>query len=81
MSESLKATWTVRAGVIPGEPMAEYTKQFRYTSAQREEDQIILNRPQDHAHFSRIRAEAVDYYLQVSMPNLINWAEIVFHWY
>jgi len=77
----LKASWEVRAGIIPGQPLPVWTKRFFYTSAQREEDETKLNEPHHHAHFSRIRAEAMDYYLQASMPNLVNWAEITFIWY
>ena len=79
MPLALKASWTVRAGVIPGEPSPEFTKSWKYTSEDKAKDDAI-KRPQEHAIFSKMRAEALDYYLQVSMPQLHNWAEIVFLW-
>lgn len=79
--EALKASWEVRAGIIPGQPIPEFTKRWHYTSKQHHEDETINNKPTDHAVFSKMRAEALDYYLQVSMPNLNNWAELTFVWY
>jgi hypothetical protein len=34
----LKGTWTIRAGVIPGQPMKEFTRQYFYTSEMDEQD-------------------------------------------
>jgi hypothetical protein len=79
--ESLKASWEVRAGVIPGQPRPEFTRRWHYTSAQREEDEKSGNDMTYHATFSKLRAEAIDYYLQVSLPQLNNWADITFLWY
>ena len=76
-----KGAWRVRAGVIPGEPLDEFTKEWFYTNEDREKDQAVNKLPNSHAIFSKLRAEAMDYYLQVSMPHLNNWAELTFIWY
>jgi hypothetical protein len=81
LMEALKAAWEVRAGVIPGQAMPEYTKRWLYTSKMREEDEAHGSEISYHATFSKMRAEAVDYYIQISMPNLNNWAELTFIWY
>jgi hypothetical protein len=80
---ALKAVWTVRAGVISGEEMEKYTKRWHYTSEERAKDDAGAN-PYDlayHSTFAKLRAEAVDYYIQVSLPNALNWAELTFIWY
>lgn len=80
MPQALKASWEVHAGVIPGQRRAEYSKYWEYLSSDAEEDRQIED-PSVHAKFSKLRAEAMDYYLQVSLPALNNWATITFVWY
>lgn len=80
MPQALKATWTVRAGVIPGKPIDEFTRTWHYTSQDHEEDQKHGQEPFHHARFSKMRAEALDYCCQVSMPSVNNWAELTFLW-
>lgn len=75
-----KGAWQVRAGLIPKEPLPEFTKKWMYTSADYEQDSRI-QKPSEVAKFSKLRAEAMDYYLQISDPRLNNWAELVFIWY
>jgi len=36
--------------------------------------------PAYHSRLAKTRAEALDYYLQVSLPQLNNWAVIEFVW-
>ncbi len=76
------ASWTIRAGVIPGKPMKEFSRQYFYTGEMNEQDRA--NNPNGDPHYHsllcKMRAEAMDYYLQVSNPQILNWAEIVFIW-
>lgn len=84
MPQALKAAWEVRAGVLPGIPIPEFTKQFIYTSDDNEADNAANpggKDPSYHSKLAKVRAEAMDYYLQVSLPNLNNWATITFLWY
>lgn len=53
---------------------------FKYTDEDKQADDK-LKHPYDHAGFSRMRAVAMDYFLQVSMPNLNNWAKLEFVWF
>jgi hypothetical protein len=80
MPLALKASWTVQAGLIPGKPIDAFSKRWEYTSEDHAKDDF-LRAPSDHALFSKLRAEAMDYYLQVSQPSLNNWATITFIWY
>lgn len=81
MHEALAGAWEVRAGVIPSQPIPEFTQQWFYLASDREIDNQTSSKPWAHARFSKIRAEAMDYFTQVSMPHLNNWAEITFIWY
>jgi hypothetical protein len=78
---ALKASWEVRAGLIPGQPRPEFTRRFHYTSEDRAEDEKHGSEMSYHADFAKMRAVALDYFMQVSMPALNNWAEITFLWY
>ena len=90
----LKAAWEVHAGLIPMQSMEEFTKIFPYTSEDYEEDRKNEDNFKDpenikqktvgyafHSRFSKIRAEAIDYYLQLNSPQILNWAQITFIWY
>jgi hypothetical protein len=80
----LKGAWEVRAGIIPGTPMEQFSKRFFYTSADKDADEKANPEGKDlayHSILAKRRAEAMDYFLQVSLPQLNNWAEITFIWY
>lgn len=79
MPQALKASWTVRAGVIPGTPDPKFTKVWTYTSEDSEKDAEICDL-HDIAIFSQKRAAAADYYQQVSNPKRMNWATLEFLW-
>jgi len=90
MPLAAKGAWEVRAGIIPGQAMPELTRRWVYTSADREKDetesQLAAERSATaglayHAIFAKMRAEAVDYHLQMSNPRVMNWAELTFIWY
>lgn len=79
--QRLKAAWEVRAGLIPGTPMPEYTKRFVYTSEDYEMDGAHAKDPAYQTDFNRLQFAAMSYHLQMSNPNLNNWAELTFIWY
>lgn len=78
---ALKGTWTVRAGVIPGEAMDEYTKQWTYTSADYDADCALPDEPRVESRFLRCQKESTDYYTCINDPRRINWAEATFIWW
>ena len=75
----LKAIWIVTAGIIPDERRNEFTKRWEYTSADYENDSKIKE-PWEVAVYSKLRAEAMDYFLQVSDHRVSNWAKLEFVW-
>lgn len=77
----LKAAWEVCAGLIPGQPMPEYTKRFVYTSEDYEEDGRHAKELEYHPIFMKRMAEASSYHQQMSNPQTLNWAELTFIWY
>lgn len=77
----LKAAWEVRAGLIPGQAMPEYTKRFLYTSEDYEEDGRHAKEFAYHPIFMKRMAEASSYHHQISNPQTLNWAELTFLWY
>lgn len=47
-SGRLTAAFEVRAGIVPGHPLPEYTKHFWYTPADRESDEKLPPLPEGH---------------------------------
>lgn len=77
--QAAKAIFEVRAGVIPGKPMAEYAKNWGYTSEEFEKDRAT---PQDQPTiFSKRLQEAHDYAMGLSNPAyVINWVRVDWFW-
>lgn len=76
-----KASWTVVAGVIPGTPIAEFTKRWDYDSDEMEEDGRHASDPAYQPLFMKKLAEASFYAYQLNNPKLLNWVETTFLWY
>jgi len=73
-----KAVIGVYAGVIPSQPMAEYTKCWNYTSDDYELDRKT---PQDQPTLFSIRLkEAHDYAMGLSNPAHVNWVRVDWIW-
>jgi hypothetical protein len=73
-----KALFEVRAGVIPGEAMAEYTKQWGYTSDDYERDK---DTPRDQPTIFSKRLEEVHVYaMGLSNPFYVNWVRVDWIW-
>jgi hypothetical protein len=81
MMQRLKAAWEVRAGLVPGTPMPEYTKRFVYTSEDVEKDGQHAKDPAYQTSFNQLQFAAMSYHLQMSNPSLNNWADLTFIWY
>ena len=78
-----KGCWIVTAGILPTQPLPQFTRKWIYTSEhdQQDRDNNPNHDPAYHSIFAKMRAEAMDYYLQVSLPQLNNWADMKFIWY
>jgi hypothetical protein len=81
MSQTLAAAFMVRAGVLPGKPDPTLSKVYPYSTAQLRADEEHRKDIRYHSDFAKLRAEAMDYFVQVSMPAISNWSELEFIWY
>jgi hypothetical protein len=86
---ALKAAWTVRVGLFPGEveSMRERHKQWFYTSEDYVADveATIGETPGPHpekppTRFETCRKEATEYWASLNDPGQLNWAELTFTW-
>jgi len=77
-TQAAKALFEVLAGVIPGVPDAQYSKQWGYTSEEYEQDRLT---PQDQPTiFSKRLQEAHDYAMGLSNPAYVNWVRVDWIW-
>lgn len=87
---ALKAAWTVRVGLFPGEieSMKDRHKQWLYTVEDYEADSEATKgeaRGEQHpekppTRFQVCRDEATAYWAQWNDPAIVNWAELSFTW-
>jgi hypothetical protein len=76
--KACKALFEVQAGVIPGVPLAEYTKRWSYDNDEYEKDRQT---PKDQPTiFSKRLEEAHDYALGLSNPAYVNWVRVDWVW-
>lgn len=73
-----KALIGVYAGVIPGTPMAEFTKNWGYTSEDYEADKLVP--PDQPTIFSQRLDEAHKYAMGLSNPAYVNWVRVDWIW-
>lgn len=73
-----KALIEVCGGVIPGQPMAEHTKRWGYTSQDYEQDQKTP--PAEPTIFSQRLQEAHEYAMGLSNPAYLNWVRVDWIW-
>ena len=71
---ALKAQWVVRAGLIPGDEMSEYTKAWSYTSVDFKEDGNARGE-----RFSKMDMEAERYGAALRFGGL-NWVNVEYMW-
>jgi len=76
--KACKAIFQVTAGVIPKEPMAEYTKRWSYDTEDYERD---TKTPKDQPTIFSVRLrEAHDYAMMLSNPAYVNWVRVDWIW-
>lgn len=88
-STALKAMWTVRVGLFPGEAesMKELQRQWMYTAADYAADAEATRGETPGPHpdkpptrFETYRNEATAYWSEMNNPAQLNWAELTFTW-
>ena len=74
--EAAKAIFEVHAGVIPGQPMPEYTRRWGYTSTDYQHDRSVPE-GEDTIFTTRLK-EAHAYAMSITSPAYVNWVNV--HW-
>ncbi|HKX40908.1 MAG TPA: hypothetical protein VJO99_07105 [Burkholderiaceae bacterium] len=78
MPVAAKAFCVVTAGLIPGEPMAEFSRQWGYTSVDYDADR---QRPEGTpSKFEQNCDEATKYARDLMDPSRLNWVKVEFVW-
>jgi len=77
----LTGAWEVVAGVLPGEPLKEYTKRFLYTSDDAEKDRQNNDDGEPTNVFTEKMQQAYDYAMQITNPSKVNWVRVDFIWF
>jgi hypothetical protein len=76
--KACKALFQVSAGVVPGEPIAEYGKRWSYDADEFEQDRET---PEDQPTiFSKRLQEAHHYAMGLSNPAYVNWVRVDWLW-
>lgn len=85
---ALKASWTVYGGIIPGEPIAEFTQRWEYTSEDLEADRLTTEGETPGPHpekpptqFEICRNAATARWTYLNDPRRLNWVRVDFLWY
>jgi hypothetical protein len=76
--QAAKALFEVRAGVVPGIGMSEYTRQWSYNSDEFEKDKAT---PADQPTIFSTRLNEVHEYAKgLSNPAYVNWVHVDWIW-
>ena len=78
---SLSGAWEVVAGVLPEEPLKEYTKRFLYTSDDAEIDKQNAEDKESINLFTTKMMQAHDYAMAITNPAKVNWIKVEFIWF
>lgn len=86
MPESAKCSWEIRAGMVPGQPIAELTRQFHVSSSEYEAAGKVGPESGGLTHVfiaKQFQAYAYANELQTLCANgrTCNWVELTFVWY
>jgi hypothetical protein len=76
-----KAAWRVMAGVIPGQPIEEYTRTWTYTSEDYEEDGRHAKDAAYQPIMLKLMFEAMAYQMQMSDHRILNFSMLEWIWY
>lgn len=78
MPLAMKAQWTLTAGILPGEPMPEFTKQWSYTNVDHKKDQGVPS--EEPTIYSEKIDEVYDLAKGMCNPGYVNWVKVEFIW-
>lgn len=67
----LKCSIQVMAGVLPGEPMKEHTREWHFTQAELDEPPLYVDKS----------GSAMNYAMSLQNPKIVNWVRLDWIWY
>lgn len=76
--EAAKLIIEVRAGLIPGESMPEYTRVWSWTSS--DQERLLNNDPEARALYIRMAGESREYAASLENPRVHNWVRRDWIW-
>lgn len=79
MPHAAKAFFTVTAGIIPGDVIQHYSRQWCYTSDEYEKDRASTGQSPAPI-FRKYQAAAEEYAREITDPALVNWVRCEFLW-
>lgn len=68
------------AGVIPGTPIPEYSKQWSYNNDDYENDVVSYDGGETPSILDRYLKEAHDYSISITQPRYVNWVRLEWIW-
>ena len=79
-AQRLVAMWEVRAGVIPGTTEPQYSKQWTYTSEEKQIDIANAHDGKEENIFTSKLKAVHKYAMELTNPAVLNWVETRFMW-
>jgi hypothetical protein len=76
-----KAAWEVTAGLIPGQPMPEYTRVWSLQANEWADAEGFLLLPHAIAFFNAQTAAAMEYARALMEPASLNWVRVDWIWF
>ena len=76
--EAAKLIIEVLAGVIPGQPMPEYTRKWGWTSG--DQERLAAGEKAAQALYIQIAGESREYAASLENPRLLNWVRRDWIW-
>ncbi len=81
MPEAARCAWEVTAGLIPGEPMPEYTRRWGLTASQWYAPDEDGPSHQGVALYNACLVAAVEYARYLMNPGSLNWVKVEWIWF
>lgn len=76
--EAAKIIIEVQAGLIPGQPMPEYTRRWGWSSS--DQERLGAGDPEAHALYIRMAGESREYAASLEDPRKVNWCRWDWIW-
>lgn len=82
-----RCCWEVVAGLIPGQPMPEFTRRWTITGEYWEkinamsDEEFFKEFPEGKSNFQKFQIEAQEYARSLTDPRRVNWVRVDWIWF